>query len=264
MKDNADPVVHAVVSRRVRRTAPIVVGYGNDPNETYVEDSSDRVFLPNRSVRVALRAAAAAAADEDEDALGLLRRAGLLSDDDDDDNSDRVHGRRVVPFGVDAASTFRDRTSSSSSSFGAEPHDADEVFETIRDVTDPEHPSRTLEQLDVVGRDRVSFSSLSLSSSPAAGAEGTPDVVVVRVRFTPTVPHCSMATLIGLSLRVRLSRSLPSRYRVFVEITPGTHSSENAINRQLNDKERVAAALENEHLLGVVEKCLRGTTTTTT
>ena len=35
-----------------------------------------------------------------------------------------------------------------------------------------------------------------------------------RVTFTPTVEHCSMATIIGLCLRVKLMRSLPSRYKV--------------------------------------------------
>lgn len=30
-----------------------------------------------------------------------------------------------------------------------------------------------------------------------------------------------------------------------------------AVNKQLNDKERVAAALENNHLLEVVHECLR-------
>lgn len=65
-----------------------------------------------------------------------------------------------------------------------------------------------------------------------------------------------MATLIGLSLRVKLLRSLPSRVKCSVSITPGTHASESAINKQLADKERVAAALENKHLLGVVNKCL--------
>jgi hypothetical protein len=29
-----------------------------------------------------------------------------------------------------------------------------------------------------------------------------------------------------------------------------------AVNKQLNDKERVAAALENSHLIGVVNKCI--------
>lgn len=73
---------------------------------------------------------------------------------------------------------------------------------------------------------------------------------------SPTIPHCSMATLIGLCLRVKLLRSLPSRVKVTVRITPGTHASESAINKQLADKERVAAALENKHLLSVVNKCL--------
>ena len=66
-----------------------------------------------------------------------------------------------------------------------------------------------------------------------------------------------MATLIGLSIRVKLLRSLPQRFKVTVRIQPGTHASEGAINRQLNDKERVIAALENPHLLGVVNTCIK-------
>lgn len=59
-----------------------------------------------------------------------------------------------------------------------------------------------------------------------------------------------MATLIGLCIRVKLLRSLPDRFKVDIHITPGTHASEAAVNKQLNDKERVAAALENNSLLG--------------
>lgn len=36
----------------------------------------------------------------------------------------------------------------------------------------------------------------------------------VAVQFTPTIPHCSMATLIGLSIKVKLLRSLPRRFKV--------------------------------------------------
>ena len=36
----------------------------------------------------------------------------------------------------------------------------------------------------------------------------------VMIEFTPTIPHCSMATLIGLSIRVKLLRALPSRFKV--------------------------------------------------
>lgn len=78
----------------------------------------------------------------------------------------------------------------------------------------------------------------------------------ISVLFTPTIPHCSMATLIGLSIRVKLLRSVPQRFKISVNIHPGSHNSEEAVNRQLNDKERVAAALENSHLLEVVNKCL--------
>lgn len=37
---------------------------------------------------------------------------------------------------------------------------------------------------------------------------------------------------------------------------PGTHDSEDEINKQLADKERVAAALENPALLKLVNNCL--------
>lgn len=81
---------------------------------------------------------------------------------------------------------------------------------------------------------------------------------IVNVKFTPTIPHCSMATLIGLSIRVQLLRALPPRFKVSVEITPGTHISETALNKQLADKERVAAALENSHLVEVINNCVCG------
>ena len=50
-------------------------------------------------------------------------------------------------------------------------------------------------------------------------------------------------------------------FKVDVVIAPGTHESEAAVNKQLADKERVAAALENPNLLEVVNQCLatRGT-----
>ena len=76
--------------------------------------------------------------------------------------------------------------------------------------------------------------------------------------FTPTVPHCSMATLIGLALSVRLRSALPRRFKLAVSIAPGAHSDEAAINKQLADKERVAAALENPGLREMVGACLAG------
>ena len=43
-----------------------------------------------------------------------------------------------------------------------------------------------------------------------------------------------------------------------VRIKEGTHSTAEQVNRQLGDKERVAAALENGTLMGVLRKMLEG------
>ncbi|KYN20531.1 PREDICTED: MIP18 family protein CG7949 [Trachymyrmex cornetzi] len=122
----------------------------------------------------------------------------------------------------------------------ADEFDAREIFDIIRNINDPEHPL-TLEELNVVEQNLI---------------EVDDERNRVDVKFTPTIPHCSMATLIGLSIRVQLLRALPSRFKVSVEISPGTHISEAAVNKQLADKERVAAALENSMLLGVINQCL--------
>mmetsp|Transcript_369 Transcript_369/g.934 ORF Transcript_369/g.934 Transcript_369/m.934 type:complete len:312 (+) Transcript_369:87-1022(+) len=129
---------------------------------------------------------------------------------------------------------------------------AEEIFDIIRTIQDPEHPN-SLEQLGVVSLEQV---ELSLARDGKGNNNRNHDEITVR--FTPTIPHCSMATLIGLCLRVKLHRSLPpARFKVDVSIEPGTHVSEKAINKQLRDKERVRAALENKHLAGVVDKCIR-------
>lgn len=78
----------------------------------------------------------------------------------------------------------------------------------------------------------------------------------VLVEITPTITHCSLATVIGLGIRVRLEQALPPRFRLDVRIREGTHSTADQVNKQLNDKERVAAACENESLMAVLRKML--------
>lgn len=121
-----------------------------------------------------------------------------------------------------------------------EPIDQQEVFDHIRDIKDPEHPY-SLEELKVITEDAIEVDDRHS---------------YVRVTFTPTVEHCSMATIIGLCIRVKLIRSLPSRYKVDIRVAPGSHATEAAVNKQLNDKERVAAALENPNLVDMVDECL--------
>lgn len=112
----------------------------------------------------------------------------------------------------------------------------------IRGINDPEHPL-SLEQLNVVGLEHVEVNVVDQA---------------VKVLYTPTIPHCSMATLIGLSIKIQLLQTLPMGYWVDVRIREGTHVSEEAVNKQLGDKERVSAALENPHLYNVVLQCLNG------
>ncbi|KAA8521192.1 hypothetical protein F0562_011873 [Nyssa sinensis] len=68
----------------------------------------------------------------------------------------------------------------------------------LRTAPDPEHPY-SLEELKVITEDAIEVDDKNS---------------YLRITFTPTVEHCSMATVIGLCLRVKLMRSLPSRYKV--------------------------------------------------
>ncbi|KAE8055707.1 hypothetical protein FH972_012532 [Carpinus fangiana] len=137
----------------------------------------------------------------------------------------------------------RSAPSDDADEYAVEPIDQPEVFDILSlelDIKDPEHPY-SLEELKVITEDAIEVDDKQS---------------YVRVTFTPTVEHCSMATIIGLCLRVKLLRSLPSRYKIDIRVAPGSHASEAAVNKQLNDKERVAAALENPNLVDMVDECL--------
>jgi len=177
-----------------------------------VSMASSEVFNPNPTI-------IATAGPTARKRAAHAKQSLWLSDDDDD-------------------STFYD----SSDGDEPEPIDADEVFDLIRSISDPEHRSMSLEQLAV-----VSAPQIQITTAPSR----------VLIEFTPTVPHCGMSTLIGLSIRVRLLRALPTRFKVDIRVKPGSHQSEHAVNKQLNDKERVAAALENPALVEVLETCLQ-------
>uniref|UniRef100_A0A8C4Q331 Cytosolic iron-sulfur assembly component 2A n=1 Tax=Eptatretus burgeri TaxID=7764 RepID=A0A8C4Q331_EPTBU len=119
-----------------------------------------------------------------------------------------------------------------------------QVYDVIKDIRDPERPN-SLEDLNVVSEECVCIHTLSM------------DEFLVIIRFTPTIPHCSLATLIGLCLRVKLERSLPFKHKLEIYIAEGTHVTEKEINKQINDKERIAAAMENSSLREIVESCIK-------
>lgn len=93
-----------------------------------------------------------------------------------------------------------------------DPFDNQEIFDLIRTINDPEHPY-TLEQLQVVKLEDVKvilkdeirfFCDVVDKRFPILQVDESQNYV--SVLFTPTIPHCSMATIIGLSIRVKLLR----------------------------------------------------------
>ncbi|XP_071516372.1 cytosolic iron-sulfur assembly component 2A [Panulirus ornatus] len=117
------------------------------------------------------------------------------------------------------------------------------VYDALRTVRDPEKDA-SLEELNVIQEEGIKVTRFNH------------DKFLISIEFVPTVPHCSLATLIGLCMRVKLIRSLPYPFKADISIAPGTHNTEVDVNKQINDKERVAAALENPNLSRVVEECL--------
>ncbi|XP_001360985.3 MIP18 family protein galla-1 [Drosophila pseudoobscura] len=119
------------------------------------------------------------------------------------------------------------------------------IYDLLRGIRDPEKPC-TLEDLNVIYEDGIFVLPPTRSN-----------VSVVRIEFNPTVPHCSLATLIGLCIRVKVERGLPHNIKLDIYIKKGAHQTEDEINKQINDKERIAAAMENTNLRQLVENCIK-------
>jgi metal-sulfur cluster biosynthetic enzyme len=109
----------------------------------------------------------------------------------------------------------------------------DNIYDQIRTIRDPEK-NNSLEELNVVDEDLVRVYPFGCSG----------DKFVANIEFVPTVQHCSLAPLIGLCIRTKLERSLvPGSVKLDIFVKTGSHSTVEDINKQINDKERVAAAL---------------------
>ncbi|KAJ5677436.1 MIP18 family protein [Penicillium maclennaniae] len=116
-----------------------------------------------------------------------------------------------------------------------EPIDEQEIYDLIKSISDPEHP--------------LSLGELAVVSLP--------DIFI-----KPTLPNVPGSPLQTSGNRHRTRRSSATgavsspRYRVDVRIKEGTHSTGDEVNKQLGDKERVAAALENGALMQVIAKMM--------
>ena len=119
----------------------------------------------------------------------------------------------------------------------------DELFSLVRRINDPEHP-HTLEELGVVSKSHIWFrtrrqsqqqqeddlldngngsstsSEYNQQADNEVGSDDEEDEIVIEL--TPTVPHCSLATTIGLCVRYKVESSIPT-IKLAVHIRDGTH-----------------------------------------
>ncbi|KAH6638457.1 hypothetical protein C7974DRAFT_391642 [Boeremia exigua] len=190
--------------------------------------------------------------DKDNANPTILNPSDLPSRRRDSTAGRRDHGRSalfddLVPRYNYLSDPFDDPLSASDSDDDVvEAIDEQEIYDLISTISDPEHPL-SLGSLAVVNLPDI---HIQPPVSPRSS------ISTVLVEITPTITHCSLATVIGLGVRVRLEQALPPRFRIDVRIKKGTHSTDEAVNKQLGDKERVAAALENGTLMGVLRKML--------
>ena len=125
--------------------------------------------------------------------------------------------------------------------------DADDIFDELSVIYDPERAPSTLADLEVVSRPAISVTYRRSDRGH------------VRVELKPTVPHCHLMALIALCVRVKLHLSLPVavHWSIEIRVAKGSHLEADAVERQANDKERVAGAMENPVLIKEVRKLIR-------
>ena len=116
------------------------------------------------------------------------------------------------------------------------------VFTLVADIIDPER-GVPLSTLNVVSEERVLLKRLP---------NGMKQITVV---IKPTVPKCSFASELGLMIWMKLAQ-VPNKEKLKFKLAfePGSHELELELTRKLNDKERVASALEDENVINTLQR----------
>ncbi|EGG17402.1 hypothetical protein DFA_08397 [Cavenderia fasciculata] len=144
--------------------------------------------------------------------------------------------------------------------------DAIDIFDIIRSIKDPEFPN-TLEELNVVKEEYITVEDNLVSTDDNGAHNG--QVCNITIYIRPTVPHCHLVPTIALCLRQKIETSLPKQSKVTVYVQPGSHQTEFdnddvsydinqlyslLVNKQINDKERLMAALEQREIFDLVNE----------
>ena len=119
-------------------------------------------------------------------------------------------------------------------------------MDAIGNIRDPERPN-TLEELGIVNDEDVYV-------------ESTEKGFNVKILWEPTAPHCSFANNIGLCMLYKIKNELADvNMKVDVILKEGAHltkpeSKHYLVDKQINDKERVAAAFENSLVIAMIKE----------
>ncbi|KAL4483940.1 hypothetical protein ABPG72_013946 [Tetrahymena utriculariae] len=130
----------------------------------------------------------------------------------------------------------------------------DDTFYIISTIRDPEFP-QTLGDLNVIQRQNLHFKQVQISSGQKRNEMY---LGIIQIIWVPTVPHCHLASQIGLSIITKLQQELPNydEYKIEILVKEGTHQDKSQLDKQINDKERVCAAQENEHLMQFIQNLI--------
>lgn len=92
----------------------------------------------------------------------------------------------------------------------------DDTFYIISTIRDPEFP-QTLGELNVIQRDNMSFRQILMGDDILLG--------VIEILWVPTVPHCHLASQIGLSIITKLKQELLhfDDYKIDILVKEGSH-----------------------------------------
>lgn len=122
-------------------------------------------------------------------------------------------------------------------------------LDCISCIKDPEHPF-TFQELDLFTEDDIYINLLDVHPH-------------VTIYWSPTAPNCSFANNIGLCIKYKLMSDFPHlNLKVDVYIKEGMHSTKresnyHSVDKQVNDKERVAAALENPAVIQMLNEAIQ-------
>jgi len=118
-----------------------------------------------------------------------------------------------------------------------------QIYEIIRTIRDPEHPY-TLEQLDVVNEKEITI-------------EEKHGKLYCTIYWKP-VNAGQYTVHVGMAILMKLQSQLKGLDKLKFTITMkgGNPKYKKMIDKQLNDKERLAAAKENETLITFIESLI--------